>query len=875
MYQHIPHRALRIPRFLLWLLLPLSLAACNGEGSSSSTPPFLGYTVSGTISVSNNTVVDGDVNDEHMPYRANDGMGSAQAIPNPVILGGYVNQPGYGEPGRSYASGDDQDYYQADLSAGQAVNLFIGASDAYFNDLDLYLVNRNGEVVASSESRGDTEGLRVPASGRYFIVVQAYRGASNYLLSVGQTAATQSAKGMRLEDDFAPGQVIVRFKPEIKQSLAIMRSLSADLGIEAVAGEPDRRMLFEIGEEGRLSAQSAGQWRFAEPELARKHQTLQAVKALYQRPEVLDASPNYLFHAKRVPSDNLYRYQWHYSMINLPQAWDITTGSSNVIVAVVDTGILHNHPDLRGKTVAGYDFIKDRTISLDGDGIDNNPEDPGDNSSSGSTFHGTHVAGTIGALSNNNEGVAGIGWNTLIMPMRVLGKGGSGYDYDIEQAIRFAAGLPNDSRTVPAKAADVINMSLGGESISAGFQDLVNQVRGRGIFFVAASGNDGQSLINYPAALNGVISVAAVDINRKRAFYSNYHSTVDITAPGGDVNTDVNGDGVNDGIVSTLGDDTQGGIRYIYSPSMGTSMATPHVAGIVALMKAANPRLTPQDFDNLLSSGRITEDLGSPGRDNYYGHGLIDAYKAVVAAAELGGGGSVPSVPAQLAVTPGTLNFGLDIASQTLTVNNAGGGSLSLSRVTRTADFVSVTPNAVDSRGLGTYTVTVNRSLLSAGTYTATLNFISTANTVSVDLIMQVGDPRLTGDGGRQYVLLVKPEDPTGDPIKQVAVSAVNGRYGYTFSGVPAGQYTVVSGSDLNQDMYICDAGESCGAYLTIEKPSTLTVERNLSGVDFSIGFTTQFLSKGMQAADGKPEDASRQGFRRLDEDGGERKIAR
>ncbi len=857
-----------------WLpLLALALAGCDEDGdSSSSDNPGYGYTVSGTISVSGNTAVDSDVNDERTVYRANDNMNSAQAIPNPAIIGGYVNQPGSGPAGRSRDIGDTVDYYQADLSAGQGINLYVGSADIFFNDLDLYLVDANGYTVAASESRGDTESVTVPNSGRFFVVVQAYRGASNYVLSLGQGNTAQSARGMRLEDEFAPGQVTLRFKSEIKSPSAA-RALAAREGLKTLAGEPSRRMLFSLEDEGQFSAQTADGFRFRDESLKRKHQTLQAIKRLQQRPEVAEANPNYIFRAQRVPNDSLYRYQWHYPMMRLPQAWDITTGNREVVVAVVDTGILSNHPDMRGQISGGYDFISDRDVSLDGDGVDGNPEDPGDQSSGGSTFHGTHVAGTIGALTNNGDGVAGSGWQTRIMPLRVLGKSGIGYDYDIEQAVRYAAGLSNDSGQTPAKPADVINLSLGGETISSGFQSLINQARARGTIVVAASGNDGKNILNYPAALNGVVSVGAVDINRRRAYYSNYHSTVEVAAPGGDVSTDINGDGVNDGIVSSVGDDSQGNLRYIFAPSMGTSMATPHVAGVIALMKAVNPGLTPQDFDNLLSSGQITEDLGTPGRDNSYGYGLLDAYRAVVAAVNLAGNQPAPSVPPELNITPANLNFGLMDTSQILTLGNAGGGSLRVERITRTAEFVSVVPTTVDNNGLGTYTITVNRSLLTPGTHTATLNFISNANSVKVEIILQVSDQAVAGDAGRQYVLLVKPEDPTGDPVQQVPVSAGNGAYQFSFKGVPAGRYQIISGSDNNQDLYICDDAESCGGYLTIDRPSVINVDRNLSGLNFAVNFNTAFISRQSLAVDGdRAAPESRRGFRRLSEDHSEQR---
>ena len=197
--------------------------------------------------------------------------------------------------------------------------------------------------------------------------------------------------------------------------------------------------------------------------------------------------PNYYVHSTAEPDDIFYEDQWNLSAINLPEAWEYTTGSSNVVVAVVDTGVLMDHPDLAGQlTNDGYDFISDPDISLDGDGIDSNPDDPGDMMyGTHSSFHGTHCAGIVAAASNNGIGVSGVAWETKIMPIRVLGDGGVGTTYDVLQGVLYAAGLENDSDTVPSQPADVISLSLGGDG--GADQYVYNQVRAQGIIVVAAS----------------------------------------------------------------------------------------------------------------------------------------------------------------------------------------------------------------------------------------------------------------------------------------------------------------------------------------------------------------------------------------------------
>ena len=801
-----------------------------------------------------------DVNDANASFAGNDDINSAQSILNPALVGGYVNQPNAGDSGRSFSTGDTVDSYRVDLRRNDQITLFMGADDLSRNDLDLILLQTNGVVVDAATNRSQAEVLYAPADGTYILQVQAFKGASAYVLSIGGGNQSQQVAGMRLSDAFMPGEITASFKPQQFSAQAI--SSLAYLGIQQVAGEADRRMLFSLNEAQQLSPHSVGHQplQFADEQQQRKYATLMAIKALKDRLDVEHADPNYIFSTQAInPNDSLYRYQWHYPFINLPKAWEITTGSSNVVVAVIDTGVYLTHPDLQTKLVDGYDFIRSTSVALDGNGIDPSADDPGDSpgQASGSSFHGTHVAGTIGALTNNSDGVAGIGWRTRVMPLRVLGKGGNGTDYDIEQALRYAAGLSNDSGTVPSQRADIINLSLGGSSISSSFQGVVNLARRAGSMIVAAAGNDGNSTIMYPGGLDGVISVAAVNINRQRANYSNFNRTVDIAAPGGN-NLDVNGDGVFDGVVSTMGDDSQGFRRAVFAPSFGTSMATPHIAGVLSLMKAANPNLTPAQVDNLISSGSITQDLGSSGKDNSYGYGLIDAYAAVQAALALSGS-NTQEPAAQLGASPASLNFSLNTNALSLTLSNTGGGSLRLDRVTDSSGGrLTLTASSVDSNGLGTYTVNLNRSNLSAGTYTARLTFYSSVNSIEVPVYWQVSPATSSGDSGHQYVLLVNPD--TLESVLEDQVKVVNGVYQYEFKNVPHGEYLLLSGSDNNNNQLVCDTAEACGAYPVLSRMQRLSIQRDISNLNFDVNFNTQFFSTASAQNGGETQA---KGFRR------------
>lgn len=346
------------------------------------------------------------------------------------------------------------------------------------------------------------------------------------------------------------------------------------------------------------------------------------------------------------PNDPSYPSQWHYFTATvgtygagLPGAWKLTTGSSSVVVAVIDTGI-RNHADLTGRTVPGYDFIADSLLANDGNGRDSDPSDPGDwitaaESSSGyfvgcpvgnSSWHGTHVAGTIAANSNNGVGVAGINWNAKILPVRVLGKCG-GYTSDIVDGIRWAAGLAVTGVPNNPNPARVINMSLGGSgACSSTYQNAINAAVNAGTTVVVAAGNSNANAANYsPASCANVITVAATGRTGNRAYYSNYGTVVELSAPGGDKTLD-------SGILSTLNSGTTVPGTDSYAAYQGTSMATPHVAGIVSLLLAVNPALTPAQITSLLQANVTAFPAGSTCTTATCGTGIINAAAAIAVA---------------------------------------------------------------------------------------------------------------------------------------------------------------------------------------------------------------------------------------------------
>ncbi|MEZ5177985.1 MAG: S8 family serine peptidase [Acidimicrobiales bacterium] len=375
-----------------------------------------------------------------------------------------------------------------------------------------------------------------------------------------------------------------------------------------------------------------------------------AIAAAYARqPGVKYAEPDTRQFATVVPNDTRYPDQWDLQPVtpntsygaNLPAAWDITTGSASQVVAVVDTGYL-NHADLAGRFVPGYDMVSDAQIGNDGDGRDANALDPGDwitsaeNSSgffagcgvSNSSWHGTHVAGTIGAASNNATGVAGINWNAKILPVRVLGKCG-GYSSDIADGMRWAAGLTVSGVPANPNPAKVINLSLGGSgACSTTYQNAVNAVTAAGSMLVIAAGNSNSDAANFqPGNCAGVVTVAATGRAGNRATYSNYGSTVEIAAPGGNLSG-----GLDTGILSTLNTGTTSPVADAYVAYQGTSMAAPHVAGVASLVWAAQPSLTAAQVTTFLQISATPFKAGSTCTTAICGPGILNAGAAVAAA---------------------------------------------------------------------------------------------------------------------------------------------------------------------------------------------------------------------------------------------------
>lgn len=865
--------------------------------------------VSGKISPTAGILVDTTLNDRLANYIDNSDPDTPQVINNRATLHGFASAEGTGgnsDEERFSATYNEDDYYRVTLQAGQVIQLQVvdyngfNVDSVYQGDLDLYLFSLQEDLLDYSNSRTEYEEIVVPQDGEYLINVYAYEGISKYVLRILPVSHAKLAAVSPAE--FVPHEMIVQFKqtpahadhsqlgnksasqsgtqqvsqqiiPLITQLGNIASFSHTDTNRPTLIKTQPQILQFAPNHAGSTKSRANGavsasvvastsvsvassasleKLRKLNPAVYDQILTLRNIKAMSQQADVLFAEPNYRRYPQRVPNDPGYINQWHYQAINLPQAWDITTGTKpvgqEVIVAVIDTGVYLQHPDLAGQLVSGYDFIASRNSAADGDGIDANPDDPGDSDARGqSSWHGTHVAGTIAAASNNKLGVAGIAWGARIMPIRVLGRE-SGTSYDVTQGLRYAAGLSNDSGTLPARRADIANLSLGGGGGSLAERNAYAQARAAGLIIVAAAGNDGNSAPSYPAAYESVISVSATDYRNQKAPYSNYGSSITLAAPGGDVTSDLNGDGYEDGVLSLLVDDSSGSRQPVYGFYQGTSMAAPHVAGVLALMKAIYPALTPAQVDNLIQTGMLSDDLGALGRDDHFGYGLINALKAVRIAADLAAGAPLPAWPAQLRLSPSSLNLSL-AAEAEVVLSNQGGGDPQVSSVVSDSPWLSVKATKIDSAGLGGYRITATRTGLKDGYYQGRVTFTTyTQGTLLLEVNMQVGNLAGAGQLTQMYVLLVDPVSQ--DTIKEViSVATSPNQLNYAFKDVPIGDYILMAGSDIDVDYFICQSGEVCGAYPSLALRQVISVKGvDLTGVDLVADILGNFANANANA---------------------------
>ncbi|KQW00381.1 S8 family serine peptidase [Rhizobacter sp. Root1221] len=829
----------------------LLLASCGGGGGGDGS-----VTLSGTLSLPEHAAVDSDTNDPNQAGRApNNTFAGSQALVSPVYLIGSVNVPQAGAAGANYQAGDPIDGYVADLQPGQVIELEFTANPLV-NDLDLYVyaegASANSPPIGQSSGVNAFECLRIQTAGRYHVAVNAYAGASIYNLRIGApTDSSTCANTVSSTSGVVAGEVVARAlssDPAANRlrakalgagalSTAAPEATSAPVLLHMPTGAAEREAALDqlqaLGQGTADSRQASARVLSAAapdlpPALREVIDTVHYAKHLQRTGLYAYAEPNYRVALQSdlvgayPPADRLYSNQrWHFEMIGMPGAMATLVPlrqqfTRRPIVAVIDTGIVSDHPDFTGQVAYEASFTGGGTWSASAD----DPSSPG----VATAFHGTHVAGIVAATTFESTGVAGVAPMARLMPIRVFAKDATGSTTaDVAQAILYAAGLANASGQIPGERADVINLSLGStRACPAAYADAVTRARAAGVIVVAASGNDALTARDAPANCAGVVSVGALDARRQTASYSNTDPQLSLAAPGGDPRQSTTGTGLPDLIYSTLGDFSGTTRVPSYGGKAGTSMAAPHVAGVMALMRYANPGITVAQVDALLGAGLLTDDLGAAGRDSGTGFGLVNASKAVDEALKLAGTNPTP-VPGTVVALPSSLDFGSVRTSAELQVVLQGGASTeTVTSVVSSTAAVTVGPQAVDASGLGTYTVTVSRDTLPLGSTFATLRVTTSARQFDVQVIVTktAAGATSTADFGRVYVLVV--DASTGNPIHQVAVNATNGVYPWRIAGVTATQVQIFAGSDIDNDTLLCQRGEACGGFPQFDAAKTV-----------------------------------------------------
>ncbi|HET8850213.1 MAG TPA: S8 family serine peptidase [Marinobacter sp.] len=821
-------------------LIALALAGCGGGGSDGFITPPPEDPLAGIIAIEANSRIDQDTMDELGLVGAQPAS-TVQSLPVNFVLAGYVsaNSGSYtflnGQAATFGYEMDEEDRFTVRLVPGDTIRLESFGSRAGDPTLELEISGSLGGFVSDSTS-ATTSAVVVAAPGsgdelqEYQLTVRATggTGAARYVLTREVISSALVTSFHWPDYDFVPGEALVTLADEGARISAL------------AAGTAEMKR--HLGKSDWLVAMPA-QVFTAVPDNAnaRKQATLEWVGELRRQPGIASAEPNYLFRSQSTPVEEpLYARNWHYDLINGPTAWQIgAQDGSDVRVAVLDSGILQVsdggwHPDL-----------DDKIGSVQLDLIDGgDAEDPG-SSVGGDVFHGTHVAGTIGAAING-DGIGGVSFNSSIVPVRVLSEGGTGNSADLIEAIRW---VTNEG----ALRADVVNMSLGGLPRIEALEDALADGVEAGVIYVAAAGNSATNVPSYPAASESVFAVSAVDAGGQPASYSNFGSWIDLAAPGGDASRDANLDGQADLVWSASGERSGGMSTPGYRGLQGTSMASPHVAGVIALMKAENPAL---NFGQIKARLETTDRLltqGSGSSDERLGWGVIDAAKAVSSAATGADITVLSASPAFVRLS----NEGANAA--TVSLRQYGDGEVDNVRVGPTPDWLRVIPDDVASPAQLTFEL-IPEALDQdePARVNVIINYNVDNNAADPPLTIPVTGELISDQqartAGRHFVLLIntEPNDNGVYPAEsQVAVDVQNGQYEFRFEAddgeepqrlaeVRPGTYFLVAGTDIDGDGLICQAGEACAEYpiAGLREPITIEEGRGLSGLRMTTSFS-------------------------------------
>lgn len=830
-----------VVRFFLPLAVGLLMGGCGG-GDGEGIMGRQNGTLSGTVEISSGTRVDADtaldLETTELTSSLSQPISGVQntnsPFPGNVIAGGYVSvgSGDYNGTELEYPQ-DERDTLRMQLSEGQrvSVNFFPAPFDASgesgtgadpVTSLTLQAVDGTSSD-SSAENTEPNKSVEAQEDGAHNLIIEAAGGGpARYVLRA--TSLSQDETLGQASTDFVPGEAIIT--TEAMASDGVMRAQAAmpvDVASQKSLGGAQFRVTMPLERQAVMPATLS--------EAGRKAETLEWIRELNDTPGVASAVPNHRVHTMATGStaplsqDNYADQQWHYDRINAVGAWDtVDNGGESVRVAVLDTGIARIgddwHPDLAPN-------INCNDSSRCFDAVDKDGSDPVDDRGS----HGTHVTGIAAADATGSGDVTGVAHGASLVPVRVLG-GSEGTVADVIAGVRWVVNNGNPR-------ADVINLSLGSQTENPTLRDAVAEASAAGILVVAASGNAGDDRPFYPAAFPSVLSVGAVDCKGSRSSFSNFGDWLDLAAPGGGNPSDCsNGD---DFVFSAVAEGDGIDNNTPVNGRQGTSMASPHVAGVLALMRELTPRVEMPVIRALLREGRLTQNNDKGTFDQEIGWGIVDAQAAVT-----------EDISGFAALAPSLERLRLDNDRQSvdLSLARVGDGSVTFSNEDVTdGDKPWLDVEAID--GERNFRVSLNTDEMDPGQFfRSTLNVSYTANgsegrqyQIPVTATLEANES--DRNAGAHFVQLIPADAINDDSIsertRQTVAEAEDGRYRFEFdvSDIEPGEYFLIAGSDLDNDGSFCGPGEACAEFPVTGQPEAIKITRDTSKtVELETAFT-------------------------------------
>ena len=857
-----------VKNFFFFLSIILLVVGCGGgsaseesaDGTTPSPTPAPAeekYNIRGEVTLNGNLIIDSDVPNKAFSFLSNNQSSEAQPAFSPVTIIGYAGEHISDEGEYTY---DPLDVFVLNVE-DTTINISLYQTNSSA-DLDIFIYDEAdlSSPVSFSANLTSFESLSFNGSGIYYLVVDSDMSArgSKYAMVIAERDEESTTNTI-----IDTGEFLIKAKQDSElysnnswesqnQFRDIFKSIPKEE--EIIKVKPDYENIENILNKSYLKMKVSNEFQL-DLELVtelRKIKTLQQLRIKFPG-YLLDLNHVYFPDADPEPfsPDPFYdEYQWNLRQINTKEALDLVgQDTKDIVVAVLDSGApTEDSFAYQNSSFVddGYDFVSDTDSSFDGDGLDDDPTDPDFQpvQSDGEIFgsHGSHVATTISAKNDGNE-INGLAVKTL--PLRVCGSdrsenGGGCSSYDQLQAFYYLQGKNNDSGEVYDADAygdvEIINMSLGGGGNNQIICNEIVNLKNAGIFVVASAGNEGNSAIRFPASCEYAFSVSSTKYDEQLSTFSSFNDYVDIAAPGGQVSEDLDGNEIGDGILaysfknsSHDGNDYKG--LQVYN---GTSMAAPHVSGYFGLIKYLDSDITFDELDLLLKSGQLTKDIGLPGKDDLFGHGLMDMYKGL---SLLTTGVDFASL-AYPRLSPGKVFMGYALEDKTFEITKVGDGNLEITNIDiqDINGVLTYEASDVDIDGFGTYKALINRTNLSDGSFVSLIKFSFSNDThASIPVLYASGESKEKETVDQLWICAVNDDD---EIIPCDVMQMERGVASFRIREVPNDTYTQVFACTTLADNLsfnnsgICGPGDLRGEY----KGANFTVDgSDVTDINFSI----------------------------------------